>query len=267
MPKISFKDDIEGCETKEIKGSGLGKLPTNVSRLLDKNKDKVIKKITILRLPLGDELLKMLNVLTNDSIKKFLKKDDQHDRLFHLGMFLETTDNKHYVYDNQHNVNFTEAPESFLKQKDIELSSVYNLPTNLTIGELVEAGKERMGRRFTYYSALKWNCQYFVQQSLDAIDATFNVGFVIQDLSQLVKKIPAFQRKFGVALTTFDREADKVVSHTIDTAKDISRGVKDTTKDVRRGVKDTAKDVKKGAKKAVKKTKRFLGFGYDVKLY
>ena len=248
MPKISFKDDID-CKTKEIKGSGLGKIPTNIERLLDKNKDRVISKITIFRLPLADELVKMLNLLTNDSVKKFLKKDDQHDRLFHLGMFIETTDNKHYVYDKQENVNFTEASKSFLKQKDIELSPVSNLSANLTIGELVEAGKKRMGRRFTYYSALRWNCQYFVQQSLEAVGANFDVQFVIQDLSQLVKKIPAFQRKFGVALTTFAREANKVVSHTKD------------------AIKDTAKDVKKTTKKAVKKTKRFLGFGYDVKLH
>jgi ElaB/YqjD/DUF883 family membrane-anchored ribosome-binding protein len=120
---------------------------------------------------------------------------------------------------------------------------------NLTIGELVEAGKKRMGRRFTYYSALKWNCQYFVQQSLEAVGANFDVQFVIQDLSQLVKKIPAFQRKFGVALTSFAREADKVVSHTKD------------------AINDTTKDIKKGANKAVKKTKKFFGFGYDVKMY
>jgi hypothetical protein len=87
MPKISFKNDID-CKTKEIKGEGLGKLPTDVERLIEKNRDKVISKITIFRLPLADELVKMLNLLTNDSVKKFLKKDDQHDRLFHLGMFL-----------------------------------------------------------------------------------------------------------------------------------------------------------------------------------
>jgi hypothetical protein len=113
------------------------------------------------------------------------------------------------VYDKQQNLSFVEASKSFLKQKDIELSPVSNLPANLTIGELVEAGKKRMGRRFTYYSAMKWNCQYFVQQSLEAVGANFDVQFVIQDLSQLVKKIPAFQRKFGVALTSFAREAVK----------------------------------------------------------
>jgi len=246
MPKISFRDiDNMDCSCHG-KMSGSGGLPTDIERLMEKNRDKVIKKITIFRLPLGDELVKMLNLLTNDSVKKFLKKNEDHDRLFHLGMFIETTDNKHYVYDKQQNVNFTEASKSFLKQKDIELSPVSNLPANLTIGELVEAGKKRMGRRFTYYSALKWNCQYFVQQSLEAIDAKFDVDFVIQDLSQLVKKIPAWKRKFGVALTSFAREADKVVSHTKD------------------AIKDTTKDIKKGAKKAVKKTKRFLGFGYDV---
>ena len=253
MPKISFKNDIDDYEMEttqhgKISGEGLGKLPSNIERLMEKNRDKVISNITIFRLPLADELVKVLNVLTDSSVKKFLKKNDI-DSLYHLGMFIETTDGKMFIYDKAQNFNFQIAKKSFLKQKDIELSPVSNLPANLTIGELVEAGKKRMGRRFTYYSALKWNCQYFVQQSLEAINATFNVDFVIQDLSQLVKKIPAFQRRFGVALTTFAREADKVVSHTKD------------------AIKDTAKDVKKITKKAVKKTKRFLGFGYDVKLH
>ena len=254
MPKISFRD-IEECEMEttqhgKMKGIGLGKLPTDVERRLQKNRDKVISKITIFRLPLQKELTAALNALTNDSVKKFLKSNKDYDRLFHLGLFLETTNGNSYVYDKQQNVNFTEASKSFLKQKDIELSPVSNLPANLTIGELVEAGKKRMGRRFTYYSALKWNCQYFVQQSLEAVGANFDVQFVIQDLSQLVKKIPAFQRKFGVALTTFAREADKVLSHTKD------------------AVKDTTKDIKKGAKSVAKKTKKFFkGWGYDVKLH
>ena len=66
MPKISFCA-LE-CETKEMKGEGLGKLPTNVERLLDKNKDRVISKITIFRLPLADELTKALNLLTDNSV-------------------------------------------------------------------------------------------------------------------------------------------------------------------------------------------------------
>ena len=95
MPKISFKDGIDcDMETKKMKGSGLGKLPSSIERLLDKNKDRVISKITIFRLPLADALVKALNVLTDNSVKKFLKRDDKHDELFHLGMFLETTDGK-----------------------------------------------------------------------------------------------------------------------------------------------------------------------------
>jgi t-SNARE complex subunit (syntaxin) len=58
-----------------------------------------------------------------------------------------------------------------------------------------------------------------------------------------------------VALTSFAREADKIVSHTIDTAKD-----------VRRGVKDTAKDVKKGVKSVAKKTKKVFGFGWGYEV-
>ena len=100
---------------------------------------------------------------------------------------------------------------------------------------------------------MRYNCQFFVAETLDSINATYNRDFVIQDLSDLVKRIPAWQRRFSVALTDFAREANNVVSIGVDKAKDI-----------RRGVKDTAKDIKKGSKKAIKKTKKMLGFGYNV---
>ena len=251
MPKISFKDDIDCTCHGKMKGEGLGKLPTDIERRLEKNRDKVIRKITIFRLPLQKELTQALNALTDNSVKQFLKKNDI-DSLYHLGVFLET-DGGDFVYDKQQNFSFVEAPKSFLKQPKLETSPVSNLPTNLTIGEMFDAGRKRMGSKFYYYSALKYNCQYFIKESLDAIGAEFNVDFVMQDLTNLVKRIPAWKRKFSVALTSFAREADKVVSVAVDTAKD-----------VRRGVKDTAKDVAKKTNKAVKKTKRFLGFGYSV---
>ena len=252
MPKISFKNDID-CSCHGIKGEGLGKLPSSIERLMEKNRDKVISKITIFRLPLQKELTQALNLLTDNSVKKFLKKNDI-DKLYHLGVFLET-DGGEFVYDKQANFSFVEAPKGFLKQPKIETSSVSNLPDGLTIGGLFDAGKKRMKSKFYYYSALKYNCQFFIKESLEAIGADFDVDFVMQDLSNLVKRIPEWKRRFGIILTTFAREADKVKSVAIDVAKDI-----------RRDVKDTAKDVKKGVKKVAKKTKRFLGFGYDVKM-
>ena len=253
MPKISFKNDIEDCkmETKKMTGEGLGKLPTDIERRLEKNRDKVISKITIFRLPLQKELTTALNALTDNSVKQFLKKNDI-DKLYHLGVFLETNGGD-FVYDKQANFSFVEAPKGFLKQPKLETSPVSNLPTNLTIGEMFDAGRKLMKSKFYYYSALKYNCQFFIQQSLDAIGASYDLNFVVQDLTNLVKRIPEWKRRFGIALTDIAREASKVVSIGVDAAKD-----------VRRGVKDTAKDVKKTTKKAVKKTKKFFGFGYSV---
>jgi len=257
MPKISFRDLDCEMDTKrhgKMTGDGLGKLPSSIERLMEKNREKVIKKINIFRLPLQKELTQALNALTDNSVKKFLKKNDI-DSLYHLGVFLETTDNNQYVYDKQANFSFVEAPKGFLKQPKIETSTVSNLPDGLTIGGLFDAGKKRMKSKFYYYSALKYNCQFFIKESLEAIGADFDVQFVMQDLSNLVKRIPEWKRRFGVALTSLAREADKIKSVAVDVAKDI-----------RRDVKDTAKDIKKGAKKTVRKTKRFLGFGYDVKM-
>ncbi len=258
MPKISFKDDID-CETKKMTGEGLGKLPTDIERRLEKNRDKVISKITIFRLPLADELTKALNLLTDNSVKKFLKRDERYDSLFHLGMFIETTDGKMFIYDKAQNFNFQIAKKSFLKQKDMETSPVSNLPDGLTIGGLFDAGKKKMGSKYYTYNALSNNCQRFVADNLDSINASYDREWVVQNLEQLAKKLPLWQKRFGVLLTDVAREADKLISIGVDKAKD-----------VRRGVKDTAKDVKKTTKKAVKSTKKVfkkIGFGYDVKLH
>ena len=246
MPKISFKNDIENmdCTCHGMKGEGLGKIPSSIERLMEKNRDKVISKITIFRLPLQKELTQALNLLTDNSVKQFLKKNDI-DALYHLGVFLETNDGD-FVYDKQANFNFIEAPKGFLKQPKMETSPVSNLPDNLTIGQMFDAGKKRMGSKFYYYSALKYNCQYFIKESLEAVNADFDVDFVMQDLTNLVKKIPEWKRRFGIVLTSFAREADKVVSHTKD------------------AIKDTTKDIKKGVKSVAKKTKKVFGFGYEV---
>jgi ElaB/YqjD/DUF883 family membrane-anchored ribosome-binding protein len=250
MPKISFKNDIDCSCHGKMTGEGLGKLPSNIERLMEKNRDKVIKKIIIFRLPLQKELTAALNALTDNSVKQFLKKNDI-DKLYHLGVFLETDDGD-FVYDKQANFSFVEAPKGFLKQPKIETSPVSNLPDGLTIGGLFDAGRKRMKSKFYYYSALKYNCQFFIKESLDAIGADYDVQFVMQDLTNLVKRIPEWKRRFGIALTSLAREADKIVSHTKD------------------AIKDTAKDVKKTAKKVAKKTKKVfkkIGFGYDVKLH
>ena len=247
MPKISFKDDIDCTCHGKMTGEGLGKIPSSIERLLEKNRDKVISKITIFRLPLQKELTQALNLLTDNSVKSFLKKNDI-DALYHLGVFLETNGGD-FVYDKQQNFSFVQAPKGFLKQPKLETSPVSNLPTNLTIGEMFDAGRKLMKSKFYYYSALKYNCQFFIQQSLDAIGASYDLNFVVQDLTNLVKRIPEWKRRFGIALTTVGREIDKVVSVGVDTAKD-----------VRRGVKKGAKDIKKGTKKVFKK----IGFGYEV---
>ncbi len=262
MPKISFKNDID-CEMErkrhgKMTGSGLGKLPTNVERLLEKNREKVISKITIFRLPLQKELTAALNALTDNSVKKFLKKSEEYDRLFHLGMFIETTDGKTYVLDKQQNMSFVEAKKSFLNQKGMETSPVSNLPDGLTIGGLFDAGRKRMKSKYYTYDAIRNNCQRFVAENLDSIGASYDKDWVVQNLEKLAKRLPAWQKRFSVFATDAAREIDKVVSVGVDVAKD-----------VRRGVKKGAKDVKKTAKKTVKKTKKFFGFGwgYDVKLH
>ena len=259
MPKISFRDiDNMDCSCHgKMSGEGLGKLPTDIERRLEKNKNKIISTITIFRLPLQKQLTAALNLLTDNSVEKFLKKNEEYDRLFHLGMFIETTDGKFYVLDKQQNMSFVEAKKSFLKQKGMETSPVSNLPDGLTIGGLFDAGRKKMGSKYYTYDALKNNCQRFVAENLDAINASYDKEWVVQNLEKLAKRLPAWQKKFSVFATDAAREMDKVVSIGVDVAKNIRREVKDTAKDVKKGVK-------KGAKKAVKKTKRFLGFGYDV---
>ena len=257
MPKISFKDDIDCTCHGTMTGKGLGKIPTDIERLMEKNRDKVISKITIFRLPLQKELTQALNLLTDNSVKSFLKKNEKYDSLFHLGMFIETTDGKFHVLDKQQNMSFVVAKKSFLKQKDMETSPVSNLPDGLTIGGLFDAGRKKMGSKYYTYNALSNNCQRFVADNLDSIGASYDRDWVVQNLEQLAKKLPLWQKKFSVFATDAAREIDKVVSIGVDKAKDI-----------RRGVKDTAKDVKKGTSKAVKKTKKFFkGWGYDVKLH
>ena len=144
------------------------------------------------------------------------------------------------MYDKQANFSFVEGKKSCLSQKDIELSPATNLPEGLTLGGLFDAGKQRMKNKSYTYNALSNNCQRFVEQNLDTIGSIYDREFVVQNLEKLAKRLPSWQKRFGVLLTSFAREADKVVSIGVDKAKDVRRGVKDTTKSVAKSTKKIA---------------------------
>jgi len=206
--RISFDDEIKPLPSpkkkKEIEGGLAFLFGSKTDRNIKKYGKEKIKKIEIFRKPLDNKLVEVLNKLTNDKVDAFLKKQP-YDKFFHLGILI----NDKYAFDKQESYTFVKVnKKSFLKKAE---TSPVQFNKDITINELVDLTKKRMGdAKFTGYHPLKNNCQDFVLNALDSINATYNKEFVKQDVAELAKKIPTWKQKISEFVVGLARGVKKI---------------------------------------------------------
>jgi hypothetical protein len=196
----------------------------------DKYKNYPIKSITIHRSPVPKYIIQVLGKLSGDSFTKELKKQP-YDKLFHLYIDIGINGVTLLLEKNE----VIMMIEGKRKNKDTESMKVNNIPNNLTLQQLLENTKKRMGNKFYSYSASN-NCQDFILNVLNAngINEPQYNNFVKQDTSTLFKDKP-YLRKFtntttdiaGVVNTKVQRTIDKsnkikdMITHPVNTVKEI----------------------------------------------
>jgi hypothetical protein len=184
-------------------GTGLlardvGTLPPSTRKLLEQDKDKPIKRLTIFRKPIDvNSLLKIL--------KSAKLVDYAYDDLFHLGVNigydmtsedvnLEKTE---YIklYKGKLPSKATETldvpiPQNYVSGRQVRGQKAVN-PKFTTIGELFEKVRKQMGEKFTEYDVVSNNCQTFITNILKALDLDTpeNLKFVNQDVESVVKSL------------------------------------------------------------------------------
>jgi hypothetical protein len=150
------------------------------------------------RTPVPDYLIEILNVVSLGDFKKKLK-DTEYDKLFHLGIILETSKGRVLIEKNEV-INVSKSIPS--KTEGYEEKEVTLHNHNLTVQEVLDNTQRVLQDRFFKYSAYDNNCQNFILSLLKAnnIGSEKDKEFVKQDTEELFKSNP-YLRKLANTIT------------------------------------------------------------------
>lgn len=170
-----------------------GVLQPSARKLLEQVGNEEIKTLEIVRTPLSSFTKGFLNVISLGQFDKISKK--YYDEMFHLSLWI----NGKYNLEKNEVVYFnTKNP----KQSNSQVKEVKNIPAGITIQQLIDNAKKRMGNEnFSNYDAEKLNCQNFLINVLDGS----NIGdkedgdFIFQDATKIFKELPEFSKVLGKA--------------------------------------------------------------------
>jgi hypothetical protein len=170
---------------------------TKAQKLLDKFGDQQIQKITLVRNPVSDALIEVLNVASFGDFKKKLK-ETEYDKLFHLAIVFDTQKGRILVEKNEVvNLSETVPNKEGKEERDVPINK------NLTVKEALDNTERRLGKDLYYkYSAYDNNCQNFILNILKANDLGTDEDYewVKQDTEELFKSNP-FLRKLSDGIT------------------------------------------------------------------
>jgi hypothetical protein len=175
--------------------------PPNVKQILNKYGNEIIQSITLKRTPVSGLITGALSVF---SLGKFGERfQKSFDELFHLFMEITTTTGTKISLEKVERINMIVTPP---RRPDEEVKQVSNLPQGITIMQLMENGRKRMGNQFFRYDSKINNCQHFILNVLQAsgIGDQSDYEFIKQPTEQLFEGLPILK---GVAHTATDTGA------------------------------------------------------------
>ena len=170
-----------------------GVLQPSARKLLEQVGGEEIKTLQIVRTPLSSFTKGFLNAISLGQFEKISKK--YYDQMFHLSLWINDKYNlekNEVVYFNRENPILNNS----------QVKDVKNIPAGLTIQQLIDNAKKRMGpENFSNYDAEKLNCQNFLINVLDGSDAgdKEDGDFIFQDATKIFKELPEFAKVLGKA--------------------------------------------------------------------
>jgi len=174
---------------REISGAGLlvrdeGRLPPSVRNILKSHGDEKIKTVQVWKYPL-------FNNVTQTLINSLVKQP--YDKFFHLGINFNDAYNldKNVVLKMAKGKEMSDANEN----KPGEKTETIKVNKDITINELFEKLKKKMGNDLENYSARTNNCQDLVMNVLSILGLSNPTlkKFVKQDTEAVFKKLGFFE--------------------------------------------------------------------------
>jgi hypothetical protein len=181
--------DVKDYGTAVIKGRN--DYPPKVREILDKYGEEEVYSLTIMRTPVPDVLTGALSLFSAGEFGRRMK--NAFDTLFHLFLEIRTRSGRRISVEKNEVINMDVAPK---KRPETETKVVSNIPSGLSINEMMNNTKEYQGGKFFKYSAYNNNCQDFIV----AIFKSNNIGndedikFIKQDTEQLFKDLPSLRK-------------------------------------------------------------------------
>jgi hypothetical protein len=170
---------------------------SKVKKLLKEFGNERVKSAKVIRVPLSDFLVNILNVVSFGDFKKRLK-ETEYDKLFHLAIVFETDKGPILVEKNEV-INLSKSIPSNKEGYEEKRIATPNQPT---LNEILKNTQDKMQDRFFKYSAYDNNCQNFILSLLKSnnLGDESDYEFVKQDTEELFKSSP-YLRKLSNTIT------------------------------------------------------------------
>ena len=173
-------------------------MPPNVKKILGKYGDEIIKDIDIVRNPVGKALTGALSVASMGEFGKNLE-NAPYDKLYHLKIVITLQSGTRVSLEKVERVSMTINPKPV---KDEESTPTPLNGKTITLNQLYENARNKMGGLFYPYSARDNNCQNFILNVLQAsgVGNTQDYDFVKQNTKELFGE-NSFLRKASNTVT------------------------------------------------------------------
>jgi hypothetical protein len=184
-----FGKDVVKTGKQLIQGSN--DYPPYVKEILNTYGNEIIKSITLKRTPVSGVLTGALSIF---SLGKFGERfEKSFDEIFHLFMDITTNAGTRILLEKNERINMSLNPPD---REGQEIKQVSNIPVELSIIQMMENTKNRMGNRFFQYDAVNNNCQDFLLNVLQAnnIGDQSDYMFIKQDTDKLFKGLPILKK-------------------------------------------------------------------------
>ena len=181
-----------------------GQYPPSVRKLLGEVGTEPVTSLEVYRAPIQSFVKQLLGFISGGTYDKAVKNSN-YDKAFHLSVII----NGKYTLDKQAVVSFSSKIPS-----GGEGRTVTNIPEGLTIQQLIDNTKIRMGpSNFSNYDSKTNNCQIFIKNVLEAngLWTPELETFVLQNAEEIFSRMPAITEKIAHTLTETGAVADKLI--------------------------------------------------------
>lgn len=170
---------------------------TKAKKVLNELGEVEIKSAKIIRIPVPDYLVELLNVVSFGDFKKKLK-ETEYDKIFHLAIVFDTTKGRVLVEKNEV-INISKDIPKVVEgyeEKEIQINNKTNL------NEILRNTQKAQGDKYFKYSAYDNNCQNFILTLLKSnnLGSESDYSFVKQNTEELFRSSP-YLRKLSNTIT------------------------------------------------------------------